>query len=284
MQKIVCTEQFSTRVMIFNADNADWNNSDATIWDFDPLYNLGVPQEKLRYFGAMSEVKLVCNMTQLLITASCGAVAMVRIADGAVLFCEYAGGNTHSAELLPDGNIVSASSSGNYLRLFRSSAADSADFEMQDAHGVVWDHKRSCLWSSGAYGIVRWEYDGRKLIRNGEYPVKQGELFWGHDLFPVYGQDKLFLSGTALLRFDPENCTYKEIYSGEPFIKSISQDAAGRVLVTTPQEHWWSDSVCLLTGNVATPWRTKKNMRFYKARWMLHNYFSYGKTDFTTGD
>ncbi|MEG1980203.1 MAG: DUF6528 family protein, partial [Victivallaceae bacterium] len=276
--QIVCTEQFSTRVMILDADKSDWNNSEATVWDFDPFYNVAIPDDKLRHFGAMSEVKPVKNMTELLITASGGAVALVRIADGAVRFCEFAGGNTHSAELLPDGNIVTASSSGNYLRLFRVSEASHSDYEMPDAHGVVWDKKRGCLWSSGEYGIVRWEYDGRQLIHGEDFLVKPGTPFYGHDLFPVLGEDLLYLSGRALMFFDPGKGSFEEIYSGAPYIKSISKSADGQVLVTTPKEHWWSDSVCRLDGECVNIFRTKTNMRFYKARWMMPNCFSYDET------
>ncbi len=275
MNQIICTEQFSTRIILFDAEKENWNGPDTIQWEFNPLYHKDLTPEQVLLFRALSDVKPVRNMTHLLITASCGAVSLVRIEDKKVIFCGQASQNPHSAELLPDGNIVSASSNGNCLRLFHIRENSFEDFELEDAHGAVWDRKRNCLWASGMYGITRWEYDGRTLKRGATYnPIPGNGEFHGHDLFPVYGEDKLYLTGRSLAVFNPERSIFE---SAEPVpdIKSISGNQEGDVLVTTPNEAWWTDTVSLCRNGVVIPYRTRKNMWFYKARWMMPNPFSY---------
>ena len=275
MNRIVCTEQFSTRIILFDAEREDWNGPDTMLWTFDPLYLSGIQPEQLRLFCAFSEVKPVLNMTHLLITASGGAVCLVRIEDKKVVFFGHGGNNPHSAELLPDGNIVSISSSGNCLRLFHVRENRYEDFQLEYGHGAVWDRKRNCLWTSGLYGITRWEYDGRKLKRcESCNPFPDNKKFYGHDLFPVYGEDKLYLTGENMAIFDPERGVVESL---EPIlkVKSISRNQTGDVLVTVPNEAWWTDSVSLLKNGVILPYRTRRNMWFYKARWMMPNPFSY---------
>lgn len=273
MTKIVCTEQFSNRIMICDPSVADWNKPEARLWTFNPYYHQDIPIEKLRFFGAVSEVKPVLNNTVLLLTASSGVVCLVNIEEDRVIFCEFASGNTHSADLLPDGNVVTASSTGSYLRLFFMSADMShaeryVDFPAEDAHGVVWDNKRNCLWSSGLKGLIRWTYRNGELIQEQLFEPRPGNPFHGHDLYPVRGEDALYLTGYDVLRFDPENGSFQTVLAGPPYVKSISRAANGAVLVTTPQQHWWTDTVSLLTPDGVKPYRTMSNMRFYKARFM----------------
>ena len=275
MKQIVCTEQFSTRVILFDAEREDWNGPDTMLWTFDPLYHKDIKPEQLRLFCAFSEVKPVLNMTHLLITASGGGVCLVRIEDKKVVFFGHGGNNPHSAELLPDGNIVSISSSGNNLRLFHVRENRYEDFELEYGHGAVWDRKRNCLWTSGLYGITRWEYDGRTLKRcENCNPFPDDKKFYGHDLFPVYGEDKLYLTGENMAIFDPERGAIESL---NPILKlkSISRNQEGDVLVTVPNEAWWTDTVSLLKNDEIIPYRTRKNMWFYKARWMMPNPFSY---------
>ena len=74
--------------------------------------------------------------------------------------------------------------------------------------------------------------------------------------------------------FDPERGAIESL---NPILKlkSISRNQEGDVLVTIPNEAWWTDTVSLLKNDEIIPYRTRKNMWFYKARWMMPNPFSY---------
>lgn len=270
MNRIICTEQFSTRLIIYDSEVTDWDQPSAQLWEFVPLYNSSVPDSKLRLFTAFSEVKPVFGGSHILSTASGGAVCLINVAENVTEFCEDAGGNVHSAEILPDGNIVSASSSGNYLTLFDRRRGTVSRFPSADAHGVVWDRKRECLWSSCLYGITRWEYDGTSLVCRETYEPYPGKKFGGHDLYPVCGSpDEFYLSGSATTVFHAEQKSFRFLDDRAPGLKSISRHPDGRVLVTMAKRHWWTDTVSLYEDGKAVPFRTMKNMWYYKARWMI---------------
>jgi hypothetical protein len=114
VKKLVLADQSTNRVII--ADIA----ARTIVWEWKPTGTLS----NASWFTNMSDAKPVLNNQYILATASTGGVALIRIADKKTVFYTYAGnGNTHSAELLPDGNIVAACSTGGYLILFKTDTA-----------------------------------------------------------------------------------------------------------------------------------------------------------------
>lgn len=286
---ILGAEQYGSRVLLLDANEEDWNTPKALLWNWHPVFDtVNLPPQCIPWFGGITDCKPVLNMTHILITGSSGAVSLVRMEDKKTIFCVYSRGS-HSAELLPDGNVVSAAAGpdGN-LELFDISSYDphhpettvKKSYPLPHIHGMVWDHKKKCLWVNDAVGISRWEYTakpkpGLKMISR--YPVPGKKYYWGHDLYPVPGTKKLFLTGVAVEVFDTEKCTY-EHYS-DVICKSISQPhPGGPVIVLVPEEQWWSPKALLLdpVSDRTSVFRERKNMRFYKFRWFVHNEFSYG--------
>jgi len=147
-KKVIITDQALNRIIIADIDTKEM------VWEWKPIA-CGVRSKEEAWFGAPSEVKAVLGGKYILMTASKGGIALIRISDKKTVFYAYAGGNTHSAALLPDGNIVSASSTDNYLMVFRTDtlhfpdAVYSKKIMLPFAHNVVWDKKRAVLWSAG---------------------------------------------------------------------------------------------------------------------------------------
>src|SRR5690606_31449923 len=144
-QCIILAEQLQQRAAIADV------KSEQIFWEWNPA-NSKVKSEHVKWFNNVSEAKVVYNGKYILVTASSGGVALVRIADKKIMFYAYAGnGNTHSAELLPDGNIVAASSTGNYMTLFKVDTLNFPDnvytktIPIEFGHNVVWDHKNQVL-------------------------------------------------------------------------------------------------------------------------------------------
>ena len=105
---IVLAEQSSKSVVILDASTY------RTVWSWNPG-KAGVPSNCQTWFHNPSEVKSVFNNQYILMTASGGAVALIRIADSKLMYYAYVGENPHSAEILPDGNLVAVSSTDGCL-------------------------------------------------------------------------------------------------------------------------------------------------------------------------
>ena len=146
--KIVCAEQKETKVLICDASIPDWNKEGAVLWQWSPNSDPSIAPEHRKWFKCLSEVKPVKNATAILVTASGGGVALVDIAKNKAVFYSYDSGNMHSACILPDGNIVTASSDGDHICLFdikngcpSPENAKKTNYYLKFAHAVVWDKK-----------------------------------------------------------------------------------------------------------------------------------------------
>jgi hypothetical protein len=154
---IIMADQSQNRVAIADI------NSNTIFWDWKPS-SPAIKSDYIKWFDETSDAKLVYNGKYILTTASGGGVALIRIADKKVMFYAYAGGNTHSAELLPDGNIVTASSTGNYLTVFKADTLNFPDnvytkiIPLDFAHNVVWDQKNQLLWSAAGNQLKSFQY------------------------------------------------------------------------------------------------------------------------------
>ncbi|NCB09365.1 MAG: hypothetical protein EOM73_14520, partial [Bacteroidia bacterium] len=89
------------------------------VWNWVPAEQIQNP-EHVKWFNNPSDAKVVYNGEYVLMTASGGACALIRIRDKKTMFYAKAGHNPHSAEILPDGNIVCAASTGNCLTVFKT--------------------------------------------------------------------------------------------------------------------------------------------------------------------
>jgi hypothetical protein len=275
---IILSEQLQTRVAI--ADVA----SKQIIWEWSPSAP-DVKTEALKWFSNISDAKLVYNGKYILATASGGAVALIRIADKKTIFYAYAGGNVHSAELLPDGNIVSASSTGNYLTVFKVDTLNYPDqvytrvIPIDFGHNVVWDKQNQVLWSAAMNQLKSFKYnfDCNKpdltLLETISIPGTEA-----HDLFPVYGENALWLTNTTnVYKFDVATKKLVQADVLQANIKSVSSGPEGfPTLLLRPKVSWWADEVIDSKGNSVF---LQNGLKIYKARWLVQNAFSYPADD-----
>lgn len=275
---IILAEQSQNSIVIVNPE------SHQTVWQWN-VENSNIDPAYWKWFKATSDAKVIYDGRYILITASGGGVALIRVTDKKVVFYAYAGGNTHSAEILPDGNVVCASSTGNYLSIFRTDTTTTTTpidiyckkIPNKFGHNVVWDNKRKVLWSTAMDYLITYRYNFNKdnpdLTRIDSIKIPGNQP---HDLFPVYGEDTLWLTTMeAVFKFEISSGKFHKIeFAGDMNIKSISSGPeAYPVIILRPKEKWWTDEV-LDINNISI--FSEKGYRIYKARWFVNNTFSYG--------
>lgn len=270
---IVLSEQSTSRVAIADVD------SKTIIWEWNPAD--GVKPGHVEWFHNISDAKPVYDNRYILANASGGGVALIRIADKKTMFYAYAGGNTHSAELLPDGNIVSSSSTGNFMTLFKVDTVNfpegvySRNIPIEFGHNVVWDHKNQKLWTAAGSEMKEFTYNFNcdapdlTLVASSDLPGEEA-----HDLFPVYNEDAFwFTNKTNVYKYDVTTRTLEQVEGIQPNIKSVSSGPEGMpTIIISPKEKWWTDEVVDLKGNTVFH---QPGLKIYKARWFINNRFSY---------
>jgi len=282
---VLTAEQRDVKAIVFKS-GTDWNAPEAIRWDWDPKAEPKLTEKERGSFLAISDCKPAFGTDCVLIAASGGGVALVRVADKKLLFYGFAGGNTHSVALLPDGNVVAASSTGGYLSLFatpenmteegfQGTTSIFKKIPFVDAHGVVWDAKRKTLWALGGEDLVGYEYVGTKQEPDLKeiYRAKlEGAAFGGHDLYPAPGYDALMTTGRGVCVFDPTTREFTEV-SNMKHVKSISVSPEGLTLMQRAVVEWWSETIFFGDAKDSAV-GTYSGAKFYKARWFVPNKFS----------
>ena len=278
-QQLILTDQSVNRIAIADVSTGK------IIWDWRASESNIRPQD-VKWFNAPSDAKAVYDNKYILLNASLGGVALIRIADKKTMFYAYAGGNTHSAELLPDGNIVTASSTGSYLMIFHVDTSHFHDhvyskkIYLPFAHNVVWDKKRELLWSAAKNNLYSFRYNFNcehpDLIMVDSTVLPDTDA---HDLFPVYGKDSLWLTTIhGVFKIDPSTkkiTVVKGNYTDN--IKNVSSGPEGFPIIgMLPKVKWWTDEVLDDKGNSIFK---EEGLKMYKVRWLLPNLFSYPQHD-----
>lgn len=285
----VLAEQTRRAIVIRDAE------THRNVWSWDP-YTACVPAAQQDWFINPSEVKPVFNRRYILMTASGGAVALIRVSDHKLMFYANCGQNPHSAEILPDGNIVTAESRSGEINTFvvdtvKVFGVKANTVKLGNAHNVVWDKKRQYLYATGTMkegvtALFRFKYNGNRsnpTLTNQTRIYTFDKESGGHDLFPVYGeQDKLWLTAaSAVYKFDLSCVTdATNNDSAEPAcekvydiadIKSVCNGPDG-ILMLKPTEEWWAEG---LVNEKKEELFKMDGARIYKGRWMMDNTFSY---------
>lgn len=256
------------------------------IWSWSPE-EAAIPEDRKAWFGLIDEVKPVYDCKYLLFSCTRGAIGLVRIADKKLMFYARPQGWPHSVELLPDGRVVSASSSdgtshADKLRIYDvdTTAVFSEnplnEYPLTFGHNAVWDREKELLWATGDNVLYAYTYQqsaaSLQLVKRIPLP---DEDYNAHDLFPDYGTKKLWLTTISrIMSFDTEKDAFE--YKTAQYvsnIKSVSSGPSGYpTIILHPTESYWSDTVLDVGGRRVFK---EEGARIYKVRWLIDNPFSY---------
>ena len=272
---ILCSNQKTRDVLVMDV-NGDWSKPESILWKWNPEGDPNIPPESLKRFNHIDETKVVNNGKQILVTSSHGGMALVDVATKQSVFTGYPGGSTHSADLLPDGTIITASSTGNFLMVFtrkdgEKSAHKTFKLTFADAHGVVWDQVHGLVWAVGREALIccryNFDYENPQLSIVESFPLKPNP-YGGHDLSLLKKENKLILTGRNVQEFDTMT-GQSRLFLNRKNVKSVSiHPETGSQLMQLPKEKWWSDTLTEMNGEKRT-W-TIPNSVIYKGRWFVY--------------
>jgi hypothetical protein len=271
-KQVVTADQASARVMVFKYDVTDWSKPESIAWTWTAPGN---------DFKNLSDVKYTKDGKRLLVAASGGGIAVVQISDKRILTRAKPGGNTHAIEELPDGSLVSASSTGGFLKLYSKSGDLKQTISFPDAHSAYWDGARKRLYAGGGPHLKSFKYASGKLTQDASWNLPNGSG-GAHDLFPNPYSDQLYISYTGNVKvFDRTKHTFGNYTEGpnRGSVKAVGRNPGSEVVCLLratnapgPEPRTWSSDTVIFDQPGKTPatvTRVRKGAQFYKARWAV---------------
>ena len=278
--RFVAAEQASASLVIYSGKPGA---SVRELWRWNPKADSNLTAQAAASFGHVDECKPVDGGRTILVNASHGGVAAVDVATCQAKWYAFMPDHRagpHSVDLLPDGRIAVANSTGvDALQIvdlnghpFDPSKQKTVNaLPVSGAHGVVWDGRREKLYVLGYTNLLELAYlpetMGVKVLRKWDYSSACGDPY-GHDLVPDGRGGYYFTNHTGVWDFNPEDGAFVRVLDIKN-VKSFSRDAAKGDLLAIPRESWWTDRLLVRTSDGAL--RTIgpfPGARFYKARWM----------------
>ncbi|MET8473265.1 DUF6528 family protein [Streptomyces sp. NPDC006422] len=297
---VLITEQASKRLLVLDPAKDVWDPAvDPAVvrWAFSPVGDAryrDVAPDISWVYPSEAKVRRHGRHTFVLTTASFGFTAVVEWPTGRRYWAGALGPgddliNPHTAEILPDGNVAVACSTGARVRLYAAAlgphATRYAEAELKGAHGLHWDADREVLWAMGDDELVAYGVEGTRvrpaLVRRFGVPLPvatPGKSAGGHDLFPVAGTPgRMWVTTSAsVFQYDIAGGGFTQDFAGaaeivRKSVKCVGDDPrTGRVITTVPEkglgETWWTTTVSLHRPPGS---HTYVDGGIYKARWWL---------------
>lgn len=289
-------DQMQNKLVVFKQSSENWNEEASVVWKWQPTAALGF--DNASSFRNASDAKLRYSDYYggyVVIATSSGC--FVGIADyetGESLYSRNTAysGNLHAIELLPDGNIVTAGSSGNAVTIFAASQGDGngyyKKYNFEDAHGLLWDPDLQVLWALGGQELTAYKVTGTQeeptLEQQTDLTVPLPST-GGHDLYPVYGaENKLWVTTVSgLYQFDTDTRLFQAFHNSAinaANIKSIGNQPYSGTIVRAVMKgtlySWCTDTIELFVPQPDNTYQSVNKVvtsdAYYKDRVWYYKY------------
>lgn len=267
------------RILVMDYGQKDWSsdNSRAVLWSWRPA-DSGIDPAGWRL---PTEAKLRNNSLWggqwVAVCDSVGFMAVVSYPGKKVKWALNAGksSNVHGIELLPNGNVAAAASTGGWVRVYTASqgasSANYVQYSLPDAHNVLWDPQMKVLWALGGNKLVQLRIGGSATKPTlTEVETKVLSTGSGHDIAPKYGDPTKLMITTGNSTWLYNKATKEEtLYQAVSGYKSINnQSSTGQTIETRPHASCKEDSWCTDIIEFFSPddTRTRPGSAIYRAR------------------
>ncbi|HWB93493.1 MAG TPA: DUF6528 family protein, partial [Puia sp.] len=112
---LLATEQAQDRLLLIDPTPSV---SKHIVWQWSPLTDSTVPEQRKKWFTNPSDAKASADRKTIYFTCSGGAIGAVDIATDRLRWYTWSGSNPHSIEPLDNGFVATASSNGNFVKVF----------------------------------------------------------------------------------------------------------------------------------------------------------------------
>ena len=267
------------QILLMDYAQTDWSESNraAVAWSWRPS-DSGISSEG---WGLPTEAKLrnstVWGGQWMAVSDSYGFMAVVSYPGKIKKWSATAGrtANVHGIELLPNGNVAAAASTGGWVRIYTSSQGPSsstyAQYNLPDAHSILWDPQRQVLWALGRNKLVQLKIHGTDATPSlTAVAITTLPADSGHDIEPKYGDPSRLWITTGGSTWTYDKATgVASIFQHVSGYKSINnQPAGGQVIETRPHTSCTQNGWCTDTIEFYSPVdvRTRPHSAIYRAR------------------
>ena len=260
---VIAADQSIAGLRVFAADTA---GESSVVWQWraatDASFTGGA--NGMRY---LADVK-VRNGGRTVLACAATDWAVIDAKTSTTLRSGNCGDNGHSIELLPDGTIVKADSTGqDVLRLILTNGTVKTVYSLTGAHGVEWDDTRLCLWALGTSKLARLSYDAdaKTLTEEASWTGYSG----GHSLF--LGADGIIYATDwyGIYAFNPDTGVKTTLYNTSNS-KSFDRNATFGDLVQTPTDgNYSADRLTVYPVSGQSYQVSVTGASMYHVRWLV---------------
>lgn len=288
---IAATDQLAGSILFLKLDLNGSAGADcaATLPSWRPGQHNGF-SEPTAGWGRPSDVRVrrgPDGAPHMLVADSYGLAAVVGPDGGRMWSVDVgAASNPHAAELLPDGSVVVAASTGGWVRFYEIGEGRRGEsflqWDLVSAHGVLWDPQREVVWVLGNDVLCSLRVESvRGARRIAQISCDPLPSRGGHDLQPVHADSDLLWVTTwmAVYQYSKRERSWSTTYPwsqslNRAYVKSVgSNPLTGHILQTVPKRglepDWVTDGVDVFTPDKC---RIQLEGHVYKARYWVADY------------